>query len=294
MSKTKLRELLDNGEFISAPGVHDMIAAMLSNKIGFDVVYGSGFWTMASEYGLPDAGIATYTQMVERMRLIASTCDAALIADADTGYGGLLNVHHTVRGYEEAGVSGIQLEDQTFPKMCGHTPNRGIVSTEEMVDKVKVACEARRRPEETVIIARTDARLTEGYEASIERAQAYAEAGADVVFVEALASEEEMRDACKRIDRPMVVNMANGGKTPIMNNSKLKELGFAIAIWPAVNALSATHAMEKAMRTLKETGTTDARGLELYEFEDFCEMVGFEAVWEFEKRWVTKTSDDAS
>ena len=126
MSKKNLRTLLDEG-FVAAPGIPDMMAAVVANKVGFDVVYGSGFWNMASAHGLPDAGIATYTQMVDRMRTIASSSDGLLIADADTGYGGLLNVHHTVRGYEEAGVVGIQLEDQTFPKMCGHTPNRGVV-----------------------------------------------------------------------------------------------------------------------------------------------------------------------
>lgn len=291
MSKVNLRTLLDSGDFIAAPGIPDMMAAVVANKVGFDVVYGSGFWTMASAHGLPDAGIATYTQMVDRMRTIAATCDGALIADADTGYGGLLNVHHTVRGYEEAGVQGIQLEDQTFPKMCGHTPNRRVISTEEMIDKVQVACEARRDPEKTIIIARTDSLQTEGFDASLKRCQSYAKAGADVIFFEALTTEEQMKTACEAIDTPMMVNMANGGVTPILNNAKLEEIGFALAIWPALNSLSALAAMEKGMRTLKEKGTSEDQGLELFDFHEFCKMIGFIDVWEFEDRWVKKIKD---
>ncbi len=287
MSKKNLRTLLDEG-FVAAPGIPDMMAAVVANKVGFDVVYGSGFWNMASAHGLPDAGIATYTQMVDRMRTIASSSDGLLIADADTGYGGLLNVHHTVRGYEEAGVVGIQLEDQTFPKMCGHTPNRGVVEIEEMVDKVQVACEARQNPEDTLIIARTDSLQTEGFDASIKRCEAYSEAGADIIFLEALTTEEQMKTACEAIDRPMMVNMANGGVTPILNNTKLEELGFALAIWPALNSLSALAAMEKGMRTLKETGTTNDPSLDLFEFKEFCQLIGFPDVWEFEDRWVKK------
>ncbi len=287
MSKKNLRTLLNEG-FVAAPGIPDMMGAVVANKIGFDVVYGSGFWNMASAHGLPDAGIATYTQMVDRMRTIATTCDGLLIADADTGYGGLLNVHHTVRGYEEAGVVGIQLEDQTFPKMCGHTPNRGVVELEEMVDKVQVACEARQNPEDTLIIARTDSLQTEGFDASIKRCEAYADAGADIIFLEALTTEQQMEEACDAIDRPMMVNMANGGVTPILNNSKLEEVGFSLAIWPALNSLSALAAMEKGMRILKEKGTTNDPDLELFEFKEFCEMIGFPEVWEFEDRWVKK------
>src|SRR5580693_3987123 len=164
MSKPSLRKALEAGEFIIAPGLHDMIAAVICNKVGFDFVYASGYWTTASAHGLPDAGIATYTQMLDRVATLVRTANASVIADADTGYGGLLNVHHTVRGYEEAGVVGIQIEDQEFPKKCGHTPFKRVVPLIDMVEKIKVACEARRNPEETLIIARTDARQTNGFE----------------------------------------------------------------------------------------------------------------------------------
>ena len=140
MSDPKLRNLLDQGEFVLAPGLHDMMAGVLANKVGFDVVYATGYWLTASAYGLPDAGIATYTQMLDRVATLARTVDAAIIADADTGYGGLLNVHHTVRGFEEAGVTGIQIEDQEFPKKCGHTPGRRVIPPSDMQAKIRVAC----------------------------------------------------------------------------------------------------------------------------------------------------------
>jgi 2-methylisocitrate lyase-like PEP mutase family enzyme len=168
MQKRSLRAALDAGEFVVAPGIHDMITAVVSNKVGFDFVYASGYWMTASAYGLPDAGIASYTQMVDRVATLCRTVNAAVIADADTGYGGLLNVHHTVRGYEEAGVAAIQIEDQEFPKKCGHTPFKRVVPIIDMVEKVKVACEAR-RSKDTLIIARTDARQTDGFEGALRR-----------------------------------------------------------------------------------------------------------------------------
>lgn len=285
MSDPTLRNKLDRGEFILAPGLHDMISGVIANRVGFDVVYASGYWLTASAHGLPDAGIATYTQMVDRVATLARTVDAALIADADTGYGGLLNVHHTVRGYEEAGATGIQIEDQVFPKKCGHTPGRRVVPVAEMVAKVRVACDARRDRINTLIIARTDARQAEGFDAAVARGQAYAEAGADVVFVEALESEEEMREACRRIDRPMMANMADGGATPIRNRDELQAMGYRLGIFPATTALAAAAAIEQGLRALKENGTSTVGGPELFDFNTFCRLIGFEDVWAFERRW---------
>jgi 2-methylisocitrate lyase-like PEP mutase family enzyme len=289
MSRPSLRAALNSGEIVIAPGIHDMIAAVISNKIGFDFVYGSGFWTTASAYGLPDAGIATYTQMLDRMATLTRTVRAGVIADADTGYGGLLNVHHTVRGYEAAGIAGIQIEDQEFPKKCGHTPFKRVVPMIDMVEKVKVACEARTNPEETIIIARTDARQTDGFEGAVKRGIAYGEAGADVVFLEALESEAEMREACARIHKPMMANMADGGKTPIYSKSELAALGYALAIFPSVTGLAAAAAIEKALNTLKTRGTSNSPDLLLFNFHEFNGLIGFEEVWEFERRWARNT-----
>jgi 2-methylisocitrate lyase-like PEP mutase family enzyme len=229
--KRSLKAAIETGEFVIAPGLHDMIAAVVSNKVGFDFVYASGYWTTASAHGLPDAGIATYTQMLDRVVTLVRTVNAGVIADADTGYGGLLNVHHTVRGYEDAGVIAIQIEDQEFPKKCGHTPFKRVVPTRDMVEKVQVACAARHSPE-TLIIARTDARQTDGFDGALKRGQAYADAGADIVFIEALESEEEMRQACAKIRRPMMANMADGGKTPIRSKTELEAIGYRLAIFP--------------------------------------------------------------
>lgn len=285
MANPILRKKLDAGEFIVAPGVQDMIAALMTQRVGFEIIYGTGYWLTASSLGLPDAGIATYTQMVDRMRTVVQTTGAAVIADADTGYGGLLNVHHTVRGYEAAGVTAIQLEDQEFPKKCGHTPYKRCVPVQDMVDKIKVAAEARQDKENFLIIARTDARASLGVDEAMRRMEAYANAGADILFFEAPQSEEEMRIACEAFDVPMLANMADGGKTPILPAEVLREIGYALAIYPSMTSLVAAAAMEKALLQLKNKGLSQSSDIDMFDFGEFCKMVGFQEVWEFEKRW---------
>jgi 2-methylisocitrate lyase-like PEP mutase family enzyme len=292
MQKRSLRAALEAGEFVVAPGIHDMITAVVSNKVGFDFVYASGYWMTASAYGLPDAGIASYTQMLDRVATLCRTVNAAVIADADTGYGGLLNVHHTVRGYEEAGVAAIQIEDQEFPKKCGHTPFKRVVPPIDMVEKVKVAVEARRNPD-TLIIARTDARQTDGFEGALQRGIAYGEAGADIVFLEALESEAEMREACRRISKPLMANMADGGKTPIRTKTELAEIGYKLAIFPSATGLAAAAAAENALQVLKSEGTSNSPNLPLFGFAEFNHLIGFDEVWDFERRWARPDSKAA-
>ena len=294
MAKRGLRAALDAGEFIMAPGIQDMITAVISNEVGFDFVYGTGYWLTASAYGLPDAGIATYSQMLDRVTTLVRTVDASVIADADTGYGGLLNVHHTVRGYEEAGVCAIQIEDQEFPKKCGHTPFKRIIPMIDMVEKVKVACEARRNPRETLIIARTDARQSEGFEGAIKRGIAYGEAGADIVFIEALESEDEMRAAGGRISKPLMANMADGGKTPIRSGEALQALGYRLAIYPSMTGLAAARAVHKALTEFKRLGTSDAPSIPLFSFKAFNSLIGLEEVWAFERRWARDAGPPAA
>ena len=284
MADPRLRQQIDRGQFVVAPGVFDMISAMLAERVGFDAVYASGYWLTASYLGIPDAGIATYTDMLARVSKVVEKSSAPVIADADTGFGGLLNVHHTVRGYERAGVTAIQIEDQEFPKKCGHTPYRRVVPLEDMVAKVKVAVDAR-SSRDFLVIARTDARAGHGFEEAVRRGRAYAEAGADVVFVEALHSEDEMRRACEAIPAPMMANMSDGGKTPIRSAQELAALGYRLAIFPAMAALAASAAIERAMRNLKATGTSVAADVPLFSFDEFCRMVGFGDVWAFEEKW---------
>ncbi len=286
MASPLLREKLERREFIVIPGLQDMIAATMAAKVGFDIVYGSGFWLTASSLGLPDAGIATYTQMLDRMAtLVRSSGGAAVIADADTGYGGLLNVHHTVRGYEAAGVTAIQLEDQEFPKKCGHTPFKRCVPVQDMVDKIRVAAEAREDKKNFLIIARTDARAELGVDEALRRLEAYARAGADILFFEAPQSEDEMRRACEAFELPMMANMSDGGKTPMLGEQTLREIGFSLAIYPSMTSLAAAAAMERALRHLKASGGSVAPGDDLFDFNEFCRRIGFVEVWDFEKRW---------
>ncbi len=285
MRKPSLRAALDSGQFVAAPGIHDMIAAVVSNKVGFDFIYSSGFWGTASVEGIPDAGISTYTEMVKRLSILCRTSNASVIADADTGYGGLLNVHHTVRGYEAAGATAIQLEDQEFPKKCGHTPFKRVISTEDMCEKIKVATEARENSTETLIIARTDARQVEGFDGAVERGLRFQDAGADVIFVEALENEDEMHRACERISAPMMANMADGGKTPIKSAKELEQMGYQLAIFPSTTGLAAAAAVEHALQTLKKEGNSNTPDLNLFDFAEFNELIGFGEVWEFEKKW---------
>ncbi|AXU21075.1 carboxyvinyl-carboxyphosphonate phosphorylmutase (plasmid) [Novosphingobium sp. THN1] len=282
MANPILREKLNSGKFFVVPGIQDMITAVIANKVGFDIVYGTGYWLTASAWGLPDAGIATYTEMRNRMETLARTSNAAVIADGDTGYGGLLNVHHTVKGYEASGVTAIQIEDQEFPKKCGHTPFKRLISTEDMVEKIQVAVDSR-ESEDFVVIARTDARESEGLDGVLRRLEAYSKAGADVLFPEALHSEEEMRKACAVLDKPCMANMSNHGKTPVPPAEVLAEIGYAYAIYPSLTSLAAAAAMEKVLRDLKDNGVGQPDGL--FDFSEFCSLIGFEDVWAFEKKW---------
>jgi len=283
MANPVFKQQLASGKFFTVPGVQDMIAAAMVKKVGFPMVYGSGYWLTASSLGLPDAGIASFTQMLDRMATLVKSSDAAVIADGDTGYGGLLNVHHTVRGYEDAGVTAIQLEDQEFPKKCGHTPYKRCVPTEDMVEKIKVACEARKDQENFLVIARTDARAGEGVAAALKRLEAYDKAGADVLFFEAPQSEDEMREACAAFDKPMMANMADGGKTPILPAATLEEIGYAFAIYPSMTSLVGAAAMEQALIGLKERGLSQS--VPMFDFMEFCRLIGFQEVWDFEQQW---------
>lgn len=263
-----------------------MISAVVAKDIGFDAVYASGYWMGASAYGVPDVGITTFTQMVDRVATLVDTIgEAAVIADADTGYGGLLNVRETVRGYEKAGAQVIQFEDQEFPKKCGHTKNKRVESTDVMVTKIQVACDAR-TSDNTLIVARSDAYQTEGMDGMMKRLEAYVEAGADIIFPEALSSRDEMQKVCASFDVPVMINMADGGSTPIMNADTLSDIGFSFAIFPATASLAAAAAVRHALTRLKTSGTSLHEDVELFDFQEFCKLIGFEDIWEFEKRWL--------
>lgn len=283
MPDPALRQALATGDFVAAPGVYDLISALIADRMGFKALYVTGYGTVASSLGLPDAGLATYSEMLDRIARIVAMTKTPVIADADTGYGGLLNVRHTVRGYEKAGVTAIQLEDQEFPKKCGHTPHRRVIPTADMVRKIKVASDARSSAD-FLIIARTDARSGKGLDEAISRGRAYADAGADIVFVESPESEVEMAEIGRMIDKPLLANMVNGGRTPMLSADRLKQLGFAVAIFPAVGFLATAEALTRAYDDLRRHGTT-TEAVPMFSFAEFNRLIGFEDVWEFERRY---------
>jgi 2-methylisocitrate lyase-like PEP mutase family enzyme len=278
--KTRLAE----PGLLSAPGVFDMISATVADSMGFECLYMTGYGTVASHLGLPDAGLASYTDMVSRVERMAKGTSAPLIADGDTGYGGLLNVDFTVKGYEAAGAAGIQLEDQEFPKKCGHTPGRRVIPLEDMVKKIRVAVAAR-DSSDFLIVARTDARTAHGLDEALRRADAFAEAGADVLFVEAPESVEEMERICARFDQPLLANMVEGGKTPLLSKADLEALGYSIAIFPATGFLAAAAALRDVYGAIKEEGSSTSVADRLYPFPDFSKLMGFQRVWDFDRDW---------
>jgi 2,3-dimethylmalate lyase len=281
MANPSLKSMLRNREFVGAPGVFDLVSAKLADRTAAKAIYMTGYGTVASYLGYPDAGIATYTDMLDRAAAIARAVKKPLIADGDTGYGGLLNVRHTVRGYEQAGVTMIQLEDQQIPKKCGHTPNRHIVSMQEMVNKIRVASDARSSAD-FLILARTDAVASNGLDEALRRAEAYAKAGADAIFIEAPESVDQMRKIGAAVDAPLVSNQVHGGKTPILPQAQLLEMGFAAAIYPVAGLFAAA----KALAIVYDDHVNDRPvSAPLYSFHNFVEMIGFQDIWDFEAKY---------
>ena len=279
-------KLRKTDDFIVAPGVYDMISAKMADSIGFDALYMTGSGTVASHLGVPDAGIATYTDMVSRAGRVASGTNTPLIADADTGYGGLVNVRETVRGYEMAGVAAIQIEDQEFPKKCGHLSGHKLIPAEEMVTKIKVALDSRIF-DETLIIARTDARKAIGRDEAMRRSEMYVEAGADILFYEAPSDIHEMREIGNVFGRdiPLLSNMVNGGVTPVMKPEELAKLGYRIAIFPSAGFLATCNALNAVYGSLKKKGDAEDGGVDLFSFGEFNDLMGFNDIVKFEERY---------
>ena len=287
--KADLVERLRNKTFTIAPGVFEMISARIADGMGFPAIYMTGYGAVASYLGLPDAGLATFTDMVSRVAAIVDNASTPLIADGDTGYGGLLNVEHTIRGYERAGACAIQIEDQVFPKKCGHTPGRAVVPVEDMVAKIRVARETR-DSDDFLIIARTDARGLYGLDEALRRGEAFAEAGADILFIESPESVDEMAKICGAFDRPLVANMVEGGSTPVLSAAELEELGYTLVIFPATAFLAMGAAVQSVYQHLMNEGSTSNATTPLYDFKDFSRLMGFDEVWDFEKKWADADS----
>ena len=250
----RLHSLVAAPEIVVAPGAFDCITARLVDKAGFPAVYITGSGVSMSALGAPDVGLMSYGEIFDRVQRIADVVSIPVIADADTGYGGPLNIIRTVRDFERAGVSAVQIEDQAWPKKCGHEPGRQIVQVTEMVGRIKAAVDA--RTDGIAIVARTDARSTEGLDAAIERAHRYGEAGADILFLESPESEDELKTLNRQLEKPTMANMVEGGRTPVLPYPKLQQIGFSLAIFPNSLTRLLGNTGAALMAELKNTGTT--------------------------------------
>ena len=286
----RLRELLNSGQTVVAPGAFDPLAARLVEEAGFAAVYMTGFGTSAALLGRPDVGLLTMTEMADSAGRIAACVDIPLIADADTGYGNPLNVIRTVGAYEAAGVAGLHIEDQVAPKKCGHMEGKLVIGADEMAQKVKAAVDARTDPD-FVIIARTDARAVEGLDSALDRARRYRDAGADVLFIEALVSEAEIEAAAAAFpDVPLLFNWTEGGKTPPVSLDRLTELGYRIVIFPIGTLLAATAAMRQILKEIATAGTPASLLGDLPTFGEFTDFIGLPEVRDIEQRYIARES----
>ena len=284
--RQRLRALIDAAEPLVAPGAYDALSARLVEQAGFEAVYLTGFGASASRIGRPDVGLLSATDMVDQVRRLVDAVDRPVIADADTGYGNAINVIHTVRAYEQAGVAALQLEDQVMPKKCGHMSGKVVIPAEEMVGKIRAAVDARRDPE-LVLIARTDAAAVHGLDDAIARARAYAGAGADVLFVEAPTSEDAIaRVASELADvAPLVFNWAEGGRTPPISLERIAELGFSLVIYPIATLLAATAAVRSVLQTIATDGSPITAMDALPTFDEFTDLIGLPEVQALEARY---------
>ena len=252
---TKFRQLLKEPGIIATPGAYDCLTAKIIEGAGFSAVYMTGAGTSVARLGYPDLGLATMTEMLDNAAAIADVVDIPVIADADTGYGGILNVRRTVRQYERTGVAAIHIEDQESPKRCGHLDDKRVIAVEDMVPKIRAAVDARTDDDFTIIV-RTDALAVTGWDDSMHRCEEYIKAGADVLFVEALRTPEDAERVAKNLDIPLLYNYVETGKSPLLSTAELEQLGFKIVIFPASALLSVANVVGRVMAELKEKGTT--------------------------------------
>ena len=286
----KLRSCLEGPEILVLPGVYDCIGAKLVEHLGFDVVFTSGYGISGSVLGRPDFGFLTATEMLYSVGRISDAVRLPVVADIDTGYGNPLNVVRTVSEVVKAGIAGVILEDQEWPKKCGHFEGKRIISMEEHVEKIHAAVDARDNSG-LLIIGRTDARATHGLDEAIRRGRAYFEAGADVVFIEAPQSVGELQAIASAFpDAPLFANMINGGKTPLLSAPELQSLGFKIVVFPLAGLFAATAAMSRVFEYLKKKGTTDGFQ-ETIDFGDFEQIIDVPSYRDLESKYSVRVDD---
>ena len=283
-SATLREQLEDKNKIIVLPGVFDALSAKIAEHVGFEAMFQTGYGSSAALLGMPDFGLLNSGETVDNAMRIIRAVRVPVLVDADTGYGNPLNVWRLVRDLESLGAAGIFLEDQVWPKRCGHMVGKGVIPRDEYIPKLKAALEARRSKDFT-IVARTDARAPVGLEEAIERGKAYRKAGADVIFVEAPRSVEELKKVANEIDAPLVANMIEDGATPNLSASELQRIGYRIAVFPLSAIYSATFAMRQVLTELKNTGTTKEGRNIMVTFKDFNQFMDLDHFRDLEKRY---------
>ncbi len=277
----KLRRLLDHPEIIVMPGCHDALSAKLCERAGFSTAFMSGFAVSADRLGLPDTGLISYAELLDQGRNICSAVSIPIWGDSDTGFGNALNIKRTVQGYAQAGFACIMLEDQIAPKRCGHTRGKSVVGRDEAAMRIQAAVDARNEGADILIMARTDARATHDLDEAIRRANLFHEIGADINFLEAPESEQEMRRYCDEVPGHKVANLIENGKTPLLPHQQLEAMGYKIAVYPLTLLNASIVAMQNALHGLK-TGQNTPKTLS---FKELTEIVGFEDYYREEKRY---------
>ena len=288
MKTTKmLREMLAKDGLIVAPGAFSPLCGEIIEKEGFNCIYMSGYGVAAYRLGYPDVGLMTGSESLDTARAICARVNIPVIADVDNGYGNVINVKRTTEDYEAAGLAGIQLEDQAWPKRCGHMEGKVLISAEEMVQKIRIACASRKDPD-FVIIARTDANTVLGFDEAVRRCKMYREAGADIIFFESPTSDEQVEQIPKLIDAPIMINMSEGAKTPIRSNKEIEEFGYKLVIWPSSGTWAAAKALQDIYRIIKEKGTTAEDLDKMILFHDFNDLIGLNEVTELSEQYKTQ------
>jgi 2,3-dimethylmalate lyase len=284
-SKVSLREQIeDNKKIIVLPGVFDALSARIAEQVGFDAMFQTGYGSAAALLGMPDYGLLNAGETTDNARRIVQAVNVPVLVDADTGYGNPLNVWRLVRDLQSLGAAGIFLEDQIWPKRCGHMTGKDVISTDNYIPKLKAALEAR-KSKDFIIVARTDARAPLGLEEAIERGKAYRKAGADVIFIEAPRSIEELKKIANHIDAPLVANMIEEGVTPILPAKELLKMGYRIAVFPLSGLYAATFAIKEVFMELRKTGITKGRRKMMVTFKDFNKFVDLQRYMALEKTY---------
>ncbi|MBN2062697.1 MAG: isocitrate lyase/PEP mutase family protein [Deltaproteobacteria bacterium] len=283
---TKYREMINQPGTIFMPGVYDSLSAKLAERAGFKIITHTGYGTAASLLGMPDVGLVSFKEMCERVTYIARSVNIPLMTDADTGYGNSINVYRTIKEYIGGGAAGLFIEDQVWPKKCGHMAGKNIIPSGEMVGKIRAAIDSRNEYDPDFVVgARTDAIATHGFDEALKRAKLYSQAGADFILIDAYETIDQMKKAVQEVKIPLMVNLVEGGKTPLIDSRQAQEIGFKMVCFPLTTLLSATRAMIRTLEKLKETYSPQSYIDDLTSWSEFNEIIGVPEVRKMEEKY---------